>query len=464
MSGPGAWRPLLAGELAEQAWAAIRDIARELPAAELVPRELPRLPGRDAEEEAAAEPVAVRSASLSGGKTGLAMFYAYLAEAGGEDAEAAADRAAAYLDEAVELLASEPMGPGLYSGFLGVGWAMEHLQGRLYASGEEDSDPNAEIDEALLTLLERPWTETYDLIGGLVGFAVYALERSHRPSAARCLERLVEQLAELSEARDGGEVTWFTPPRLLPEHQRVVSPGGYYNLGVAHGVPGALPILAGACRAGIAVERAAPLLKGAVHWLLAQEMDAGERGSHFAYSIPAPVPGEEGGEAEKESPPPARSRLAWCYGDLGLAVALLWTARLAGRDDWEQAALRIALDATRRDPATAGVLDAGLCHGAAGVAHLFNRLYQATRDERFADAARDWFTRTLALRAPGEPVAGFRAWRAWPDPDQPLWAPEPGLLEGAAGIGLALLAAVSPVAPDWDRMLAVTVPALSGDR
>lgn len=459
MSGPGAWQPLLTGELAEQAWAAIRDIARELPEAELVPRELPRDPRSGEGEEIPPEMVVLRSASLSGGKTGLAMFYAYLAEAGGEDAEAAADRAAAFLDEAVELLASEPMGPGLYSGFLGVGWAMEHLQGRLYASGEEESDPNAEIDEALLTLLERPWTETYDLIGGLVGFAVYALERSHRPSAARCLERLVEQLAEQSEARDGGQVTWFTPPRLLPEHQRVASPGGYYNLGVAHGVPGILPILADTCRAGIAAEQAAPLLEGGVRWLLAQEMemDAGERGSHFAYSIAAPVPLEEGGTGEAP-PASSRSRLAWCYGDLGLSVALLWTARLAGRDDWEQAALGIALDATRRDPATAGVLDAGLCHGAAGVAHLFNRLYQATRDERFADAARDWFARTLALRAPGEPVAGFRAWRAWPDPEQPLWAAEPGLLEGAAGVGLALLAAVSPVAPDWDRMLAVAVP------
>jgi lantibiotic biosynthesis protein len=33
------------------------------------------------------------------------------------------------------------------------------------------------------------------------------------------------------------------------------------------------------------------------------------------------------------------------------------------------------------------------------------------------------------------------------------WTGDPGFLTGAAGIGLALLAAVSPVEPEWDRLL-----------
>ena len=49
--------------------------------------------------------------------------------------------------------------------------------------------------------------------------------------------------------------------------------------------------------------------------------------------------------------------------------------------------------------------DAGLCHGAAGLAHLYNRMFQASRDERFAAAARCWFQRTLELRQSGQPEA-----------------------------------------------------------
>jgi class I lanthipeptide synthase len=38
------------------------------------------------------------------------------------------------------------------------------------------------------------------------------------------------------------------------------------------------------------------------------------------------------------------------------------------------------------------------------------------------------------------------------------WRGTPGLLTGAAGVGLALLAAATPVEPSWDRMLLVALP------
>jgi hypothetical protein len=39
---------------------------------------------------------------------------------------------------------------------------------------------------------------------------------------------------------------------------------------------------------------------------------------------------------------------------------------------------------------------------------------------------------------------------------------DPGFLTGAAGIGLALLAATSPVEPAWDRVLLASVPPRQG--
>jgi hypothetical protein len=38
------------------------------------------------------------------------------------------------------------------------------------------------------------------------------------------------------------------------------------------------------------------------------------------------------------------------------------------------------------------------------------------------------------------------------------WKTEPGFLSGVAGVGLALLAAVTDFEPLWDRVLLVSIP------
>jgi hypothetical protein len=155
--------------------------------------------------------------------------------------------------------------------------------------------------------------------------------------------------------------------------------------------------------------------------------------------------------------PAASARLAWCYGDLGIAAALLGAARCVDEPAWERAARATAHRAASRPPEQAGVKDFGLCHGSAGLGHLFNRLYQATGDEALAEAARFWFQGTLEVRQPGRGAAGFAAYREL-HPGQADWADEPGLLVGAAGVALALLAATTSVEPEWDRMLLIDIP------
>jgi len=422
------WKPLLTGPLADRASRAVREIAEALPGAS----------SRDGAPQA----------SLASGLAGQALFYAYLAIATSD--EAAADRAAELLERAADELANTPLPPHLYAGFPGVAWTMEHLQDLLFETpeGEEAEDPILEIDEALLAPLARsPWVGEYDLIGGLAGLGVYALERLPRPSARTLLERVVDRLAELSEEMEEGSA-WFTPPERLPEWQREIHTRGNYNLGVAHGLPGVVPVLAGACAAGVAVERVRPLLESSVSFLLARRLPSGSQ-SCFA-----------GTYAPWEDPTP--TRLAWCYGDPGIAASLLAAARAVGNAEWERQAIDIALTAAARDESTSHVRDAGLCHGAAGVGHLFNRLFQATGEERLAEAARFWLERTFTFQAPGEPVAGFRAWEVGVL-GQPGWRPDAGFLEGAAGVGLALLGAVSSVEPAWDRVLLVSLPPLSAD-
>jgi hypothetical protein len=414
MAEPETWRPLLEGNEAEQAWQAVLEVAAAL-----------RGPMT---ARLAADP------TVASGNAGIALFYSYLAQALADDVWA--DAAVSAFDRMVEAVPDAPLLPGLWSGLLGVGWTAEHLRGRLFATGdeegEEEDDDAAAIDEALWTALRQRSKGEYDLIRGFVGMGVYAAERLPRPRARESLLLLLVHLFNHVERGPAGG-TWHTPPELLPPSHRELYPRGYYNLGMAHGVPGVIALLGSLAAAGLLDGQSRPLLDGAVDWLLAQELPAGavSRFPSFAGPGIAPEP----------------SRLAWCYGDPGVAVALLGAARGAGNADWEREALRVALAAAEREPASSGVVDAGLCHGAAGVGHLFNRLWQATGEERLAAAARAWFRRTLDLRRPGEGTGGFSAW----NPEKG-WEADPSLLTGAAGIAVALLAAISPLAPEWDRL------------
>jgi lantibiotic biosynthesis protein len=416
-TGHDFWRPILDGDLAERARTTVHQIVDGLPS--------PSSPE-------------VSDVSLSGGSAGLSILCAYLSRAGLDGDE----NAAQFLSHAVNYVSSEPMGPSLYGGFTGIAWAVAHLNEQLL---DPDEDPNEAIDEAIQAYLDQsPWEGDYDLIMGLVGIGVYAFERLPRASAVNCLERVVDRLDETAE-RSANGVSWLTRPELLPEWQRALCPSGYYNLGLAHGVPGVIAFLGEVCAAGVALQKARPLLDAAVATLLRQRLTSGTHSSFSSWVGPG---------IEQDD-----CRLAWCYGDAGVAAALLVAARCVDESEWEREAVAIARRAGKRKPESAGVKDAGLCHGAAGLAHIFNRFFQATGDESFLQAARYWFESTLELRRAGGGIAGFSAYRGPYYGKKEYWQDEIGILEGVAGIALALLAATTAIEPEWDRMLLVSVPA-----
>jgi hypothetical protein len=436
------WQPLLQGALKDRALESVQAIVNDLARLSLAP---------------AGDP------SLASGTAGLALLYGYLAQAQGAPDHAAT--AVRLLEQATAALADKPVWASLHGGLAGVGWTLAHLRVRL--RGLDGEDDLAAIDEVLLDHLgQSPWRDDYDLISGLVGFGVYALERVARPEsskgagtgartpfegsgrATQCLQRVLDRLAETAEQSVEG-FTWKTCPALIHPEDRGMFPGGYYNLGLAHGVPGVVALL-GQARAAVSPlaprrsgeprETARALQEGAAEWLLARQGAGG---------FPAWL--EPGKGADRPAP------LGWCYGDPGVAAALLGAARCVGEPDGESEARAIARRAARRSPEEAEVVDAGLCHGAAGLGHLFNRLFQATGEPGLAEAARFWFDRALALRRPGQGIGGYLAW-APADNGARTWVAEPGLLTGAAGIALALLAAATPLEPCWDRMMLVDIP------
>jgi hypothetical protein len=339
------------------------------------------------------------------------------------------------------------MNPSLWAGFTGVAWAAELVDLLLDPDAE---DGNEAVDDAVLRLLSRDDLQSlpYDLVVGLTGLGVYALQRCPRPVAVRCLHRVLDWLDQRAGHDEHGLFWWTPREEILSDEGRRDYPSGRGDLGVAHGVAGPIALLGTICGTGVERARARRLLEGSVHWLLAQAM-ATDTGPTFPlWSAPG------------FRPYPARS--AWCYGDPGIAAALLIAARGAGNAGWEKEALDLACRAAARPPLATGVVDASMCHGSAGLAHIYNRMYQATGAPELGRAAASWVQRTLdfyrSARASGGPwVHGSR--------DPARLEPWTGIdvVDGAAGVALVLLAAATPVEPVWDRMFLLSGPGARSD-
>jgi class I lanthipeptide synthase len=361
------------------------------------------------------------------------VLYEYAAQAEiVAELDGATERA---LELAIAELTRGRCGPDLLAGAAGLGWVLAHV-----APGEV-----AELVCGRIAALLEGWLARepcpYDLVTGAVGYAVYALERG---DAGRALAvRVLDRLAREARPRAGG-LSWHTSKDLLPPWQLTTAPDGYWNLGLAHGAPGVIALLARFLRDGIEVERARALIEPAVVALL------GAAPAH----PDGRYPGWQAGGHDHTTPPPRsadpRRRLAWCYNDLSVSVALLAAAEATGTASWRAEALSLAVACSRRTVEDADITDTCLCHGALGAAHLFNRLYQATGDAGLAVAARAWLDRGLALRN-DQPFAGFPSWLV--GDDRPRWRADATMLNGAAGAGLVLVSMISGGEPLWDRRL-----------
>jgi lantibiotic biosynthesis protein len=449
------WKPVLEGKLAQDARTAVEAIADALRVGNIEDCQEAVIQASMASvRETPVQPQDLHApkASLASGAAGIALFWAYLANATQRDTDA--ERAAACLDAAIATVAHYPMSESLYGGYTGVAWVVEHLNHRFFGgdrdgnadvndqAGDED-DVQETLDHAVCQVLQTASElDEFDLISGHVGQGIYGLERLPHPAALTCLKAVVERLQTRAVHPSPGLKTWYTPPILLPRWQRELAPNGYYNLGLAHGVPGVIGLLGNIVATGT-VPEARPLLEAAMTWLLRQKLP-------FSAETTFPTCLIEGRE-------PGPSRSAWCYGDPGVAIALLTAARGAQNAMWERQAIDIAKQSARRSPERSGVQDAALCHGAAGLGHIFNRFYQATHDVEFADAARFWLQRALDMRQPDRGFGGFGVDVYEQDGrDHPV--DNAGFLMGASGIGLALLAAIDSTEPTWDRVLLTAVP------
>ncbi|WP_327586956.1 lanthionine synthetase C family protein [Nonomuraea sp. NBC_00507] len=288
-----------------------------------------------------------------------------------------------------------------------------------------------------------PAVAEFDVIRGLTGLGAYLLRREPDGETMRAV---LEYLVRLTEpVKDDGETLpgWWSPSS--PDgHPHPDFPGGHANFGLAHGIGGPLALLALAARRGITAAGHLKAMLRILEWFDQWRNDTGP-GPCWPYWINRDH--LRAGRRELYGP----QRPGWCYGTAGLARAQQLAA-LAMGDNRRLNMAGHALAQAMADPAhRAPTADASLCHGYAGMAHLITRVI-ANAHPATASRLRDLMPVVLdEVLPPGADPQDVAA--------SLLGGPAgPALLEGAAGIALAVLAPATGAPPHsgWDSCLLIT--------
>ena len=116
------------------------------------------------------------------------------------------------------------------------------------------------------------------------------------------------------------------------------------------------------------------------------------------------------------------------------------------RDDLRQLAVRAITDVFKRPIGARRIDSATFCHGGAGLLAVTLRFANDTGSEELAGHSRALACQLLQQYQP-DSLLGFRNLEtSGSEIDQP------GLLDGAPGVALTLLAAATDVEPTWDRL------------
>lgn len=274
---------------------------------------------------------------------------------------------------------------------------------------------------------------TYDLISGIVGIGLYALLCLDQERFVLFSEEIVQLLIRLVQPIkvDGRFVPgWYLPSEMQgTDEEKQEYPKGNFNLGLAHGVPGILGLLALALERSVSMPGQKEAMETIAYWLLEKQLIS-ERG----ISWPARVSWEEEvlGVARE-----SHCRDAWCYGAPGVARAMYLAGSALKNEQMKKNALLAAQSIFDRPPNEWGVYSPTICHGVGGLLLIAHLMGKETQDAKLQKQAKDLEKRVWDFYQPEAPF-GF------PDLNPQkgggfAFLNKAGLLEGADGVLLTLL-------------------------
>lgn len=326
------------------------------------------------------------------------------------------------------------------SGLAGFGWVLNHLSSII--KNFDADNYLKDIEEILVSQMRNDMAKLkYDFLHGAMGYGYYFLQRYNTTLDSNLKTKYKSYIVETIEfiknigENDKDGIKWPM------ENNQKLSPK-IFNFGLAHGIPSIIFYLTEAYQAGINKANCKKLIYGGVKYLLNNEIHSTNSISMF----PTGIRLESDYNLEKDI-----SRLAWCYGDLGIASVLLNASIVFNDAKLRNKALVIAEHSTKRlDPIENEILDVPFCHGAFGVSHIFKSIYNKTNINNYKKSSEYWLNYGISFYEKNNDLEGFKSLDAY----NYVYFSSLGVLEGLSGIGLVLISSIHKEQnAQWEKCL-----------
>lgn len=361
--------------------------------------------------------------SLFAGLSGLSLFNAEIFKT----TRIAKYRKASIdlIEKSISLLNDKYTEFTLANGVAGVGWTIKYLLKNEIIYGDEVLD---DFDRILLESLKEadfPENQTYDLLYGLIGKGVYFLEDERRVNS-EALTLIFQRLMKISKYSSCG-VVWYD----MLGRKELNEEENYFNYGLAHGLPSLVAFFCALFEKDIFRQECKDIINSLIHQMKSAKLERLE--SLFP------------SDSRTSSP----SRLSWCYGDIGVAIAFQRVSRILNDRNLEiesnnlfsHSAQRKIKDAFVRTDST--TVENGFCHGSFGVSYLFNQAFIKTNIPDLKAASAYW----LSVNSSQSNDLNSKIKSQKYDFDNRTWQEDGSLLNGYCGMGLVLLSLNSDNSP-----------------
>lgn len=381
--------------------------------------------------------------SLFDGKPGAALFLYEYARFRPERKKECYEKINVLIEKAFDYISeTADIKTSYCDGITGLLWLTQFFRNEGVIEMDADNIPEEVIEQlSEFSVSQTRDQDNCDLLHGGFGFWAFLLESKDLPDKEK---RIGDQLQALDKIKIKTEFGYNWKVDLdifqheLKERIRI-DPFTSTHLGLAHGISSILILLAKTRLQGYFKRETEEAIHRGLAHLHSLKLDTPAPG----YCYPMVV---LNGKAE------SGGRLAWCNGDLCVAQAFWMGWKATNGNAYKTQALEIMHRAVLRNKKDAGVMDAGLCHGASGISQIFRRFYWETCDETFHQASNQWISETLAMAMYPDGLGGFKTYRSSAYGGSHA---EHGFLSGISGIGTVLLSSLFNTPSTWDRVLQI---------
>ncbi|MFS4449036.1 lanthionine synthetase C family protein [Maribacter sp. 2307UL18-2] len=370
-----------------------------------------------------------------GGKSGIALFQFYCSKYFNQDIYA--DNGLKILEDCIENINKGYINSPYCGGLAGFGWVIQHLHDQEFLDLPADEILSS-MDTLLLQQMRKELSNKYlDFLHGAIGYGFYFLKRYKGTKNDRLKNQYVSCLTELINGIKENALfennTIFWKSTL---DARVGNKG--CNLSLAHGMAGIINFLVRMATIPSLKNDCNILLRGASNFIV----DFYNKSNKECVSLfPSWI--------EEDSIPEYDSRLAWCYGDLGIGKSLELAAMEIENNELEKQALEILEESAKRvDASNTRVIDAGICHGSFGNFLFFNEINNQHPSSKFREAMDFWINDGLS-KCTDNPKEPYLQWQG----KDLEWRFELNVLEGVSGIGLCIIDYLSDEKNNWSECL-----------